>query len=205
MLNGFVRKLPYGSNCIAELFYFSGLNFVVKQSINSISDASFSKMIIDDYANIKDKIYKSNTVVPFTYDIFLSKDYYPRLVIVESFMGNSLREIINTKMNKANIRNLISKSIELIKGLPQGIALDTNPGNIAISSSGILSFIDFIPPDPWRYRGTIWEKHMVKTFPTVAESYDYPKKVDAYYTTDGRLQRFNTHVSKLLRINCSEV
>lgn len=205
MSDGFVKKLPYGSNCLAELFNFSGLSVVVKQSISSIYSVTFSKMLIEDYISIKDKVYKAGTTVPVTYDIFLSRDYEHRLIIVESFMGDSLRKIFSTRKNKAYISKLVIEGRKLIKGLPEEVPLDTNPGNMAIDDFGTLSFIDFVPPDPWKYRNTKWEEYMIKAFPTVAESYDYPEKVDAYYSTTGRLRRFSLHVNKLLRNNRLEV
>ncbi|MFC1700439.1 hypothetical protein ACFLZ4_02245 [Patescibacteria group bacterium] len=199
MRAGFVRSLPKGSNCIADLFYFKGLDVVVKYCGNRSLDTEFGNMIIRDYFDIKKILESEGIRVPITYDVFLDRSKRSNLYIVESYMGRSLKKIL--KEDKRYINTLVHKSAAFIKSLPQNVPLDTNPGNIVIDSYGEIAFIDLIPPNQWKYRNTEWELSMSKAFKTTSRDFDYPEKQAAYFSTQGRIKRFCKHINNLLIAN----
>ena len=201
MKNGFVKILPKGTNCTAELYYFEGLNVVVKRCGKNLLNNEFGKLVIRDYLNVKNLVESKGVRVPFTYDIFLDVKDRSNLYIVESYMGKSLKEILVGRRSNKYKKQIIRESVEFIKKFPQNVPLDTNPGNIAIDRKGNFSFIDFIPPNQWLYEETKWEKIMNRAFVTTTKGFNYKNKHSAYFTTKGRLKRFDLHIKKLLRVN----
>jgi len=197
----FVKNLPSGSNCEADLFRYRVYDIVVKYCGNKSFQQEFGKLIITDYFRIKNYVSSSGISVPETYDMFLSDYENADLYIIESYMGDSLKEIIRNVKNSRLIDKYIKNCREFIESLPEEVSLDVNPGNLAIDDNEQISLIDFIPPDQWKYRETKWEKEMIRAFETTSRSFDYKEKRHVYLNTSGRLKRFDMHVEELLRSN----
>ncbi len=126
-----------------------------------------------------------------------------KIILLEEYVGKSFREIYRSGINKKLLDQKTTAVIEFIKKLPEGIELDTNPGNISIDSLGELYLIDFMPPMIWGYKSTQYFDKVLAKFPTYGSKLsekEFENLKEQYTSTEGRLTRFKYHLGNTLSL-----
>ena len=199
-----IRKLKQirgGANCDVYVYTSNGVKRVIKITGNGAIDKEMGRLIIKDYLSIKNNVSKHGVRVPETQNIYLTADTHGDLVIIENYCGTSLDVILRNKRISSSHKVLLIKNcIKVIKLLPEKFSLDTRSDNFVIDKNGI-SFVDFIPPEPWKYKNNkkIQDK-LKKIFPTL-ELPNYPNKKISYYRNKYRINRLLYHCKKI----CPEI
>ena len=199
-----IRKLKQirgGANCDVYVYTSNGVKRVIKITGNGAIDKEMGRLIIKDYFVIKNKVDSTGIKVPTTQKVYINSQSKAFLVIIETYCGIDLRVILEKKdLTLLYKNNQIKRCINVIKLMPEDVPIDTNPGNFVIDKNGI-SFVDFIPPEPWKYKNNkkIQDK-LKKIFPTL-ELPNYPNKKISYYRNKYRINRLLYHCKKI----CPEI
>lgn len=182
---------------------------ILKIEKEAINNLSIGQIIKTDYLNIRNRLANCKVKTPLLYFCELLKDETlpndlkhggeHRFVIIESFDGESVRDLTKNVVfdEKGNIDILI-KCKSFIKNLPEDIPLDTNTGNFVYSAKDDeLSFVDFLPPDPWVHSDdTCLMKDLKQIFPTLDNLVNDIDGRNRYYLNDFRWEKFKFYINK---------
>lgn len=208
-----LAELSIGSNC----FVYKGV--VIEDNKNIVAVVKVSKrpvlsdivgnIVVSDIENVRNVLINSGVEVPKLYICAVGNtlnlkglekvDTKRRLVIVENYAGESIRDLINSaSMSKVSKRDLLKMCNKFIKTLPENIPLDTNTGNIVYDGvQKKLSFVDFIPPDPWLHlKDKNLMRSLYKMFPTVSILIEDKGGKERYYNNDKRWEKFVYYLNK---------
>jgi len=178
--------------------------------------------VVRDYLNVRQKTIRTGVKVPRLYGFILrdtniySEDEVIPLMdlktlcasikkvcylgIIEEYTGTSIRDSIMDNTLSIN-SPLLGAARSFIRTLPTDIPLDTNPGNITVQGNA-LHFIDFIPPDPWKYRQDKKIRHDLEAaFPTTRPLWDDDDKKKRYFDSESRVTRFNYYLNKVYMLS----
>jgi|GEM_PF-2735015 len=196
-----VIKMIGGSNCDVYLYTLGEKKYVIKISGNNSIDDKVGTLIMDDYLRVRDRLECSNISVPTLRNIYLTSSIRANLVVIEDYCGKSLREILRSELFSVdNKLSFVSKCIDLVSKFPEDIPLDTNPGNLVVHNS-IITFVDFIPPDPWKYNPDSAIGRKLKKIFISLNSSDYKNKKLSYYSNKFRIRRLMYHCKNI----CPEI
>ena len=195
----------YGSNCIVNkaigIENGKRLELIIKRLLPSretFLNKSLLELVIKDYLFIKTKTENAGIKVPKTYSVERhDKNNNPNLQIIESFEGNSIKDLIRGGENSNNFK-YIGEVENFIFQLPEDIPLDIQPGNIVLKENE-LKLIDFLPPDPWKYENKSIQNELEKIFPSISKKFDYVGKKECYMNNSQRFTRFIYHFNLILR------
>lgn len=192
-----LKRIKGGSNCNVYIYSTDKNRFAIKISGNGLIDKEIGLQIIKDYKRIKNKLFKKGIRVPETKNIYITSSVKADLVIIEKYCGVSLREILRSVRVTVKTKVLlIRRCIEYIYKLPEDIPLDTNPGNFVIHNN-LVTFVDFTPPDPWKYPKNSNNGRILSKIFTSISSPPYKNKKLSYYKNLYRVKRFKYHCENL--------
>lgn len=208
-----LKELSVGTNCVAYkgITIENGRRTVVVMKVGKaeIRSDKVGKTIVSDIENVRNVLINSGVDVPELYFCgvinaqklrgICNADSKNRLIIVEEYAGESIRDIFKKKdLIKTNKTELLKMCDKFIKSLPENIPLDTNTGNIVYDrGSDTLSFVDFVPPDPWLH---INDKRLMQNlydmFPTVKTLVNDEIGKGRYYNNSRRWEKFLYYLNK---------
>lgn len=195
--HGNIKRIKGGSNCNVYVYAINKDRYVIKVSGNGFVDREIGLEIIKDYIRIKNKLSKNGVIVPETKNIYITSSAKADLVIIEKYCGISLKEILKSKRITLNLKVLlVKKCIKQIQCFPEDVPLDTNPGNFVVHR-GLITFVDFTPPDPWKYPKNSYKGKLLSKVFTSINSPSYKNKKLSYYKNIFRIERFKYHCKKL--------
>lgn len=163
--------------------------------------------IVEDFIKLRSYIALAKVKIPYIHDIYYINDVNTyekfdkryqitsdnislRLVIVETFCGYNILNILKENYNE----QLISSAIDIIRNLPEGIEIDCNPKNFTVLDNDIY-FVDFIPPKIKDYQNS---KVLTNLFPSI-ELRTSEREARRNYrdtTNNGRIQKFKYYLEK---------
>lgn len=208
-----LQKLKTGTSCLiykASVATESApINVVIKIGKVDIENDILGEAIKNSFLEVRDKVLRSGVNVPYLYksdvvngeelpDIFRIRNQ-KRFMIVEDYAGESVKEIIaGTNYSKTEKEGILSNVKEFILKLPEDVPLDTNSGNIVYCrDDGKLSFIDFIPPDPWLYETKPDLKEgLLRVFPSLVTLLPDEEGKKRYFLNQYRVAKFNYYINK---------
>lgn len=207
------KNIRGGSNCTVYKGYYNSPNeekdVVVKVMEASTETRGLMEIIKEDYLNIRERAKRKGVTVPVLYNCFILKEEEIPIkfkcnkgwsfIIVESYAGISLRDLIRTEIYPTiKTQKIIARCGNFIKKLPEDIPLDTNPGNILYSKiDSRLRYVDFLPPDPWLHiKDIILRKELEKIFPTLKNTLDDTASIDRYFNNIYRWEKFKYYTQK---------
>jgi hypothetical protein len=194
-----ITRLKGGTYCEVFRYRNRKVDYIIKTFGDGKVTKKISNIIISDFLRQKLALSKLGIKVPNTLKIYYSSKAGGEIVIIEEFCGTSLREILrNTKIDSTRKKDFIRLGLEFICQLPEGIPLDTGPGNLAINKNGDISFIDFIPPEPWKYKKDKSINEALDTIFPAMKSNIYKNKYESYHVNKYRQKRFLYHCKTLL-------
>ena len=198
MNNHNLLQIKGGTNCSVYLYKFGGERSIIKICGENKLDRHIGRLVMSDYFRIKNKLSSLGIFVPITMNVYLTSENNADLVIIESYEGVSLREILVNKRVSKNRKTIsVKKCLDFIDRLPENIPLDTNPGNFCFRKDASIAFVDFIPPDPWKYKDNInIQSRLKEIFPSMKSPF-YKHKYLSYYKNKYRVERLSFHCRKL--------
>jgi hypothetical protein len=216
-----LEKIRGGANSLVLKAIVDGNKAIIKQygyerkhnsKLPRLKHTEFSQLLVD-VDKLREILFNAQINVPdkicyfFIDDTSLyteirkinisNSDSTVRLVWIENYCGESLKEIIKNNNIDGKTLNSIVKQIEnLITKMPEEIEIDVAPSNFTILDRKIY-FVDFMPPKIVEYRNIQKYRDM---FPSIAERIDSRefKRIKRYTTTEGRIERFNIYLKELL-------
>lgn len=192
-------RLKGGTYCDVFRYKNKNIDYVIKIFGEGKISKRIGKIIISDYINLKSLLEKLGVKVPKTYKIYYSPASRGEVVIIEQFCGTSLRELLrDTKISSNKKTGLIKLVLDFMSKMPEGIPLDVNPGNLVVNKKEKVTFVDFIPPEPWKYRDNILiQEELNRIFPKMKTNV-YRNKYKSYHINKYRKERFLYHCNNLL-------
>jgi hypothetical protein len=164
-LDGF-KKLTEGSSCTVYTGNFLGKKYVLKTY--DFSDKDLWKELIRQNIRLRN-ILSKYIRVPKILEIGSEDGFY----IIEEYLGRSLKEYFYEDSWDLDHIEDLKECIDIISTFPEDIPIDANPANFVIDDFGMISFIDFMPPDPWAFLDTPkFRIPFEKVFPHVIRAYE---------------------------------
>ena len=208
-----LKELSIGTNCVV----YKGSAFedgrkvvvVVKVGKAEIKRSKVGNIIVSDIKHVRNVLVNSGVNVPELYLCGVTNarnikgirntDSKNHLIIVEKYAGDSIRDIFMKKdLTKTAKTELLEMCKKFVKSLPENIPLDTNTGNIVYDGiSNKLSFIDFVPPDPWLHinDGCLMQ-NLYDMFPTLKTLVNDEGGKRRYYDNGRRWEKFLYYLNK---------
>lgn len=205
-------KIRGGSNCrVYKCVHLSGNSAkpLVIKILECNEEETILRRIRKEFEEIRIKIaLKSVPVSELLFDKIYKSSDLPGMffgdsglsfVIAETYVGVSIRDMVCNKNSDSRMTlRIVKKCEQFIKTFPEGIPMDTNPGNILYSiKSDSFYFIDFLPPNPWEYsKESIFYEPYARVFPTIPFTLSDTGNWDRYHLNKFRLERFRFHLKR---------
>lgn len=193
-----IIRLKGGTYCDVFRYINNEVDYIIKIFGDGKITKHIGTLIIQDYNGIKNTLEKFGVPIPKSFKIYFSPKSKGEIVIIEQYCGVSVREVIrDTNVSHDKKVELVRLVEEFITKLPEGVPLDTNPGNFVINNKRKIYFVDLIPPEPWKYKGNeLIQQKLINIFPTMRKD-NYSDKYKAYHLNKYRKVRFNYHCKRL--------